>query len=63
MSIKTVNRILAAAFVLSLIGIFGSAYCAIWFKSNETVMRVSLTSTLTLVITCAAGLCNNLLRQ
>lgn len=63
MSIKTVNRILAAAAALCLAGLFGSAYYAIWFKPDETAMRIGLTSALTLVLVVAAGLCNNMLRQ
>lgn len=63
MSIKTVNRILAAALVISLIGLFGSAYYNIWFDHTKTSDNIGLTSALTLLLVFAAGFCNNMLRQ
>ena len=63
MSIKTVNRILAAAAALCLVSLFGSAYYAIWFKPNETSVNIGLTSALTLALGFAVGFCNNMLRQ
>lgn len=63
MSIKTVNRILAAAAALCLVGLFGSAYYNIWFTITDLSVKIGTTSALTLLVIVISAACNNMLRQ